>query len=182
MSPCHLFASVSAWQTVCAFEGWMQFSLWLEFSSLMLCSSTLCVICHLSQWSASVCVCFGVCMWVCLHVLCALSACSQLIKTQRQLSCFLPVCPQAGTSPNISFSPLPHFTEHLLCFPHYWVTVIALALHTLLLSNPLDTFHLFVAFCWYQNSKHHIVRQYPDGHMLCWMRNILVRKTMSIRK
>lgn len=56
------------------------------------------------------CVCVCVCLRVSLHALYALSACSQLIKTQCQLSCFLPACllqVQAWTSSSSSssFSP-----------------------------------------------------------------------------
>lgn len=79
-----------------------------------------------------VCVFRYVCACVCLHVLYALSACSQLIKTQCQLSCFLPACLHGVYSsrhqPPLLCSPLllsltsPRLTSSLPHLPHYPVT------------------------------------------------------------
>lgn len=52
----------------------------------------------------------------------------------------------------------------------YWTSVFVLVM--LLRLCPTHTFFRFVAFCWYQNSKHHrYVRQYPECHMFCWWWN-----------
>lgn len=93
MSTCHLYATVPVWDPS-AFLSCVWFSLWLK-------SPPLCCLFPLSQClyiCTVICLCLWVCFGVCvcvsvyLHVLYALSACSQLIKTQCQLSCFLPVC------------------------------------------------------------------------------------------
>lgn len=87
----------------------------------------------LSVQSTSVCVrfCLFVCVRVCPHVLYALSACSQLIKTHCRLSCFPPACLPGGRSsthqpPSTlpSCAPLtsPHSTSPLPHLPHYTVT------------------------------------------------------------
>lgn len=53
-------------------------------------------------------VCVLMCVRVCLHVLYALSDCSQLIKTQCQLSCFQPAClPGVCSSRHHALPPPP---------------------------------------------------------------------------
>lgn len=68
-----------------------------QISSPLLCSSTVSVSVHLHSYLLLF-VCVLVCVRVSPHVLYALSACSQLIKTQCQLSCFLLACFPGVTS------------------------------------------------------------------------------------
>lgn len=87
----------------------------------LLCSSTLSVSVHLHcnlPLVACVWVCVCVHAHVCPHVLSALSVCSQLIKTQCQLSCFLPACLSGVCSSGhqLPAHPHPHPLTPLLYF------------------------------------------------------------------
>lgn len=138
-------------------------------------------VCTCAHWYASICICFGACVRVCM----CLSACPVCFvslqsadKNTTPAQLFFP-CP-------VSLAPLPlilvlshsiHLSRalfsilssgssdspHLPLLSHYLnrIYIIRLrgALDTLLPPNP--------AFCWYQNSKHHIVKWYPDCHMAC---------------
>lgn len=121
----------------------------------MSCSPTLSLSVHLHTdlplfvcFCGCACVCVGVCERerVCLHVLYALSACSQLIKTQCQLSCFLPAC-LPGVCSFRHRPPLLYLISlHLPSPPSpslscYSTPIISLvfALDTLLALHPLHT-------------------------------------------
>lgn len=158
-----------------------------QISSLMWISSNLCVICCLSQWSASVCVCFGVYPACPVCFVSLQAADKDTVPTQLVSACLSPTSASAasgvrlpssslfssssvhprfssGTCPRVQSttdpSPLRHLTFLLLLFPYYTITELWLpfpAPFTLCCSShPFNTFHLF---CWYKNSKYHIVRQ-----------------------
>lgn len=130
--------------------------------------------------STSVCVrfCLFVCVRVCPHVLYALSACSQLIKTHCRLSCFPPACLPGGCSSThqtpstlLSCSPLtsPHLpsppSPSLHCYPTPIISLL-FAHDTSLLLHPHGTFlHSLVLLISKLKTSHCQVGS--DCHMLC---------------